>query len=169
MVAQIFKKKYFSNGTFLDTPLGKKPSYAWRSIWNAKALLQEGIVWRVGDGRSIAIWGDRWMLTETTHAVQSPSCILGVTAKVCELIDSTTNWWNIPLVETVFNLEEARIICGMTICPRMQKIRLCGVQTSRGNSRSEAHITLLRRWGNKQGGVLQLQRPCTKSGSAYGG
>jgi hypothetical protein len=61
MVAQIFKEKYFPNGTFLDTPLGKKPSYTWRSIWNAKALLQERIVWRVGDGRSIAIWGDRWM------------------------------------------------------------------------------------------------------------
>lgn len=82
------------------------------------------MVWRVGDGRSVAIWGDRWLPTKITHKIQSPPHILGATAKVCELIDSATNWWNIPPVETVFNPEEARIICGMTICPRTQKDQL---------------------------------------------
>lgn len=59
-MAKIFKEKYFSTGNFLDSSLGNKPSYAWRSIWNVKKYLQAGMMWRVGDGRIINIWNDRW-------------------------------------------------------------------------------------------------------------
>lgn len=120
LVAKIYKEKYYPNYTFMETPLGKRPSYAWRSIWNAKYLLEEGMLWRVGDGRSIHIWEDRWLPSATTHVVQTPTRILHSQARVCELIDSDTNWWNIPLVDEVFNEEEARLICSMPICPRTQ-------------------------------------------------
>lgn len=115
LVATIFKEKYYPNSTFLDTPLGNKPSYAWRSIWNAKPLLKEGMVWWVGDGHSISIWGDKWLLVNSTHAVQSPIRLLEGHSKVCELIDNTTMWWSTPLVEAIFNEEEANIICGLSI------------------------------------------------------
>jgi hypothetical protein len=78
------------------------------------------MVWRIGDGRSISIWEDKWLLSNTTHVVQSPVRILPKHAHVCELIDSDTNWWNIPLIEEIFNVEEASLICGMPICPRTQ-------------------------------------------------
>lgn len=119
LVAKIFKENYYPNCTFMDTSIGKKLSYAWRSIWNAKSLLQEGLVWRVGDGQSISIWKGRWIPTETTHAIQSLVRLLEGKAKVSELIDFDTNWWNIPLVEEIFLLEEAQITCGLTICPNL--------------------------------------------------
>jgi hypothetical protein len=53
------KKKNYSNGTFLNVGLGSKPSYLWRSVWNARKLLQEGLIWRVGDGKSIKVWEDK--------------------------------------------------------------------------------------------------------------
>ena len=102
LVVRIFKEKYYPNSTFMDTLLGNKPSYAWRSIWNTRPFLSEGIVWRVGDGQSISIWGDRWLPVESTHAAQSPVRYLGRDAKVYELIDNNTRWWNIPLVEEIF-------------------------------------------------------------------
>lgn len=120
LVAKIFKEKYYPSDTFLETPLGNKPSYAWRSIWNAKPLLKEGLIWWVEDGESINIWKDKWIPSATTHAIQSPIQILDSEAKVCDLIDMDTNWWNTPLVEEVFNPEEAKLICGMVICPRTQ-------------------------------------------------
>jgi hypothetical protein len=106
LVAQILKEKYFPNDSFMDAHLGRKPSYAWRSIWNAKSLLREGLVWRVGDGKSIHIWGDKWLPTQVTHEIQSPIHILDGEAKVCDLIDENTGWWNIPMVESIFNAAE---------------------------------------------------------------
>jgi hypothetical protein len=98
----ILKEKYYPNGSFLDTPLSKRPSYVWRSIWNVKGLLKEGMVWRVGNRRNIKIWGDKWLLSPATHAVQTPLHTLDPKAKVSELIDQDTNWWNIQLVKEIF-------------------------------------------------------------------
>jgi hypothetical protein len=59
LVAKIFREKYFADGSFLSSSLGRRPSYAWRSIWASKKLLQAGMMRRVGDGKSIRIWHDR--------------------------------------------------------------------------------------------------------------
>jgi hypothetical protein len=50
LVAKIFKLKYFPENNFLHSSLGRRQSYARRSIWTAKNLLSEGMMWRVGDG-----------------------------------------------------------------------------------------------------------------------
>jgi hypothetical protein len=55
LVAQVFKQKYYPNDTFLSSNLGRKPSYVWRSVWGAKNLLNDGLIWRVGNGDSIKI------------------------------------------------------------------------------------------------------------------
>lgn len=87
LVARILKEKYHPNDTFLGAPLSKKSSYVWRSIWHAKKLLNEGLVWQVGNGRRIKIWGDKWLISPTTYAIQSPVHILLADARVCDLID----------------------------------------------------------------------------------
>jgi len=55
MAAQLIKEKYHPDSTFLDAQLGKRPSYVWRGIWGAKDLLEEGLMWKVGNGRNIRI------------------------------------------------------------------------------------------------------------------
>ena len=77
LVAKIYKEKYYSQGNFLESSLGRSPSYAWRSIWSAKKLPKEGLVWRVGDGRSI-----KWVESPITYAIQSPVRILDRNATV---------------------------------------------------------------------------------------
>jgi hypothetical protein len=87
MVAQILKAKYFPRSSFLEGSLGNKPSFAWRSIFNAIQLLNQGLVWRVGDGRSIKVWGDRWLPTPTTYTVQTLPRSLDASSMVADLID----------------------------------------------------------------------------------
>jgi hypothetical protein len=87
MAAQILKAKYFPNCTFLVAPLGSKPSFAWRSLCNAKDLMVQGLIWRIGDGKSVKIWGDRWLATPTTFVVQSCPIILDASSHVANLID----------------------------------------------------------------------------------
>jgi hypothetical protein len=59
MVTQIMKAKYFPRSFFLEASLGTKPSFVWRNILNARELLQQGLLWRVGNGKSIKVWGKR--------------------------------------------------------------------------------------------------------------
>jgi hypothetical protein len=35
LAVRVFKDKYFPDSTFLSATLGSRPSYMWRSIWNA--------------------------------------------------------------------------------------------------------------------------------------
>jgi hypothetical protein len=49
LVAQVFQQKYYPNDSFLSSNLGRNSSYVWRSVWSAKRLLNEGLIWRVGN------------------------------------------------------------------------------------------------------------------------
>lgn len=39
-------------------------SYSWKSVWSAKALVKEGMIWRVGNGANIHIWSAPWVADE---------------------------------------------------------------------------------------------------------
>jgi hypothetical protein len=132
LVARIIKEKYHPDCSFLDSELGNRPSYAWRSIWNSKKLLQKGLIWRVGDGNSIQIWHDPWLPVPSTFKVQSPVSVLSSDVYVRDLIDRDTRWWNISLVHDIFLQDEADLICGIPICPGRQGDRLEWVGTKNG-------------------------------------
>jgi hypothetical protein len=102
LVARIMKAKYYPNTNFLDAEIGRNPSYAWRSIWNSKKLLKEGLIWRVGNGTNIKIWEDPWLPIPRAHPARSPVSILNSQATVSELLDMDTNWWNTALVQRNF-------------------------------------------------------------------
>jgi hypothetical protein len=70
LVARVFKEKYYPHASFQNSVLGNRPSYAWRSVHASQSLLQAGMMWRVGDGRSIKIWEDRWIPSPSTYSIQ---------------------------------------------------------------------------------------------------
>lgn len=51
------------------------------------------MVWRVGDGRSIKIWHDKWLPVQTSNKVQSQVKILDSDARVSEIIEEETRQW----------------------------------------------------------------------------
>jgi len=132
LVAQIYKAKYFPRSTILEATIGNKPSYAWRSILATSELLREGLVWRVGNGLSIPIWGARWLPTPTFFSVQTAPRILLLNSTVSCLIDSDTKWWNLDLVSAIFNEEEARVISNITLSSALPPDRLVWQGTSNG-------------------------------------
>jgi hypothetical protein len=54
-MGKIMKGKYYPNGSILDAKLGSKPSFIWRSILSSRSLIQDGLVWRIGDGSQVHI------------------------------------------------------------------------------------------------------------------
>jgi hypothetical protein len=77
------------------------------SFWNARSLLEEGLSWRVGDGKRIGIWTNKWVLAAPSEYLQSLVGVLDRNAKVCELLNTDTNWWNTSLIYEIFTVEEA--------------------------------------------------------------
>jgi hypothetical protein len=90
LAAHMIEEKYYPQSTILEATSGARPSFAWRSLMAACDVLKNGLVWRVGDGRDICIWGDKWIPTPISFSIQSPQQILPVDAKVVELIDQDT-------------------------------------------------------------------------------
>jgi hypothetical protein len=147
LLARVMRDKYYPGVDFMGSDLGKRPSFAWRSIWQAKSLLEEGLMWRVGNGEKIKIWKDRWIPTSSTHRIQDPVQLLSREAKVAEIINGNTNWWNIPLIEQIFPQEIVEKICSLPICPRSQEDRLVWAGTKLGtfSVRSAYHLEMERR------------------------
>lgn len=90
LATKIIKAKYFPQSIILKAHLGKCPSFVWKSLLSACDLLKNGLIWRVGDGKDIWIWGDIWFPTPISVSVQSPRQILAEDARVANLIDQDT-------------------------------------------------------------------------------
>lgn len=70
LAARVMREKYYPGMDFMDSNLGKRPSFVWRSIWQAKPF-HEGLMWRVGNGSKIKLWDDKW-IPATPHKILDP-------------------------------------------------------------------------------------------------
>ncbi|XP_057251673.1 uncharacterized mitochondrial protein AtMg00310-like [Beta vulgaris subsp. vulgaris] len=61
LLSRVMSAKYYPHGDVCQARLGYSHSYSWRSIWGAKSLVLEGLIWRVGDGTKIDIWSAPWV------------------------------------------------------------------------------------------------------------
>jgi hypothetical protein len=61
LCAQVLKAKYYPQGQLHDTVFPRGASSSWQAIQYGLELLKKGLVWRVGNGRSIRIWRDHWL------------------------------------------------------------------------------------------------------------
>ena len=72
LFSRVFKEKYFSDCEFIKATLGKHPSFAWRSIMFGQTVVEKGRRWRVGSGKSIHIWTDDWLPSNSHPQILSP-------------------------------------------------------------------------------------------------
>jgi hypothetical protein len=103
LIAKILKAKYHPLSQLVESPLGKKPSFAWRSLQSSIGLVREGLIWRIGNGKTARIWEDRWIGHPFTYMIQSPPTLLDRGATVSHLIDEDLRWWKIPLLRQLFS------------------------------------------------------------------
>ena len=109
LLYKVFSAKYFPMGNILEASVHPKCSYAWRSILPARDVIRRGAMWRVGDGSSIAIWGQRWLPDQPNGRVISPKLASTVTC-VKDLFYPGTRIWDSGLLERTFVPWEAELI-----------------------------------------------------------
>ena len=109
LLFRVFSAKYFPNGNIFDAPIHPKCSYAWKSILQAREVIQHGAVWRVGNGHLIDIWNHRWLSEHTPGLVMSPRLDVNLN-KVSDLLLHNPKQWNTDLLDRVFYPWEANEI-----------------------------------------------------------
>jgi hypothetical protein len=144
LLAQVLKGKYFPKDSFLQAKLGVNPSFTWRSLINARSLLEKGLMWRIGNGQQVRIWGDKWLPSSTDHRVHSTVQLLSHDAKVAELLDPETGWWNYNLINALFSPTEAAKVCSVVPSPMSQEDKLVWPGSKNGcfTVRSAYHLEM---------------------------
>ena len=119
LLGKVMRAKYYHRSTFLDAPLGYSPSYSWKGLWSAKALIKEGMIWRVGDGVDIDIWSDPWIADEEGRFIQSTR--VDEVRRVNDLIRTNTHEWNVELITRLFNSRDTKCILSLPLSVRKPK------------------------------------------------
>lgn len=122
LAAKLLKCKYFPTTEFLEASIheGSRPSYTWRSIMEAQYLLRVGCRRRVGEGRSISIWEDKWLPSFPFH-VSTTAREDEEVLMVSDLIDENTRRWNLGVLEQTFDVEDVNNILSIPLAPTSSK------------------------------------------------
>ncbi|GMI85638.1 hypothetical protein like AT4G29090 [Hibiscus trionum] len=91
LLSKVFRGRYYPNESFLHANLGSDPSYARKSIWASRGLLEKGIGWIIGDGKSVNIWNDSWVPGLPDGRIMVDSISTQFTT-VSDLIDEQGLW-----------------------------------------------------------------------------
>ncbi|CAL2232092.1 unnamed protein product [Prunus armeniaca] len=110
LVARVMKARYFKNCSILEAQLGHSSSYIWQSLCKARVIIEQGTRWRIGNGNSVRIWGDRWLPSSESFQISSAQAQGFEEAKVSFLIDPITMQWREDLLQAWFSAEEVRCI-----------------------------------------------------------
>ncbi|XP_021728740.1 uncharacterized protein LOC110695821 [Chenopodium quinoa] len=112
---RILKAKYFKHCDVLNASVGFDPSFVWRSIWGARSLLFEGLKWRVGNGYAVNVWNDAWLPGNTSAWVPMPLVDNDLSLRVCDLIDHTSNTWDVKRVNDTFIATERAAVLSIPL------------------------------------------------------
>ncbi|XP_041001018.1 uncharacterized protein LOC121246799 [Juglans microcarpa x Juglans regia] len=94
----------------MEATIGFRPSYTWRSLSSAINLVKDGTIWRIANGEDVMIWQDKWIPTTESGYLRSPVKSLSINAKVSELIDPGTKWWNLQMLKNILWEEDVQQI-----------------------------------------------------------
>ena len=68
----------------------------------AQHLVKKGIMWNVGNGDSIRVWGDKWLPSPSTFRITSPRQFLQAETGVSELISHDVAAWKTQILNAIF-------------------------------------------------------------------
>ena len=91
LLYRVFKAKFFPCCSILEANSRMKGSYAWQSILEAHDVIKNGSVWRVGNGKTIKIWKQRWLLEDHHRTVITPVPSILADSTLSDLITPDMN------------------------------------------------------------------------------
>jgi hypothetical protein len=70
----------------------------------------KGLVWRIGNGEKVRIWGDKWVPIPSSYKIHSSSDHAAMDVKVSLLSDKDIGQWDQTVIEDLFDEEKVKAI-----------------------------------------------------------
>lgn len=95
-------------------------------------MVQNGSRWRVGNGRLIHIWEDKWLHTPTTYKVISPPRPFDDFPMVSALIDEDTKRWKVETLKSLFLPFKVETILNIPLSHNLLEDKIIWVGNKKG-------------------------------------
>ncbi|XP_075655083.1 uncharacterized protein LOC142625282 [Castanea sativa] len=79
---RVFKARFFPNCSILEATPSANGLYAWKSILSAQDVVRKGMVWQIGDGKTVCLKEDKWLPDQLYRSMSSPLPSIPPDAKV---------------------------------------------------------------------------------------
>lgn len=113
LVSKVLKAKYFHKESIFQCKVPRNASWIWQSFMSSRKLVEERSWKRVGNGKSIRIWEDRWIPSSSDGKVTTVRPDYAGPVMVDELIDGFR--WNANLIFRTFCNQDAMKILQIPI------------------------------------------------------
>ncbi|XP_027126082.2 uncharacterized protein [Coffea arabica] len=113
LVSKVLKARYFPKDSILSCKTYRNASWFWQGLLGARCLIDQGMIRRIGNGRSTSIWGHRWIPGSSSGKPTTPRPLNSECKMVHELINQQR--WNRNTIFKYFNHKDAEKILNIPL------------------------------------------------------
>ena len=141
LLYKCFKVRYFPRSSFLDAKKFPRCSYLWRSLLATLPIY----CWRVGNGSSISVLGNKWIPNHPTNKVFHPPNELVDEMAISKLIYLEVHVWRSDMIMSLFHREDADAITKIPLSRKVVPDSISWLHNKNGKFSVKSTYKLARR------------------------
>ncbi|XP_031091033.1 uncharacterized protein LOC115996028 [Ipomoea triloba] len=110
LVTQVYKSRFYPDGTFFDAVPSSNPSFIWCGLLEVQEVMRRGCRRCIGDGLTTQIGRDPWLPIDDDPYISTPLHKSIFYAPICFLLNNQGFGYDENCVEDIFNEWDAHII-----------------------------------------------------------
>jgi hypothetical protein len=151
LIGQCLKSRYYPNSDILHSLQGRNSSYVWQSLHQAIDVIKRGSCWRVGNGQSINLWEDNWLLYQNGYKILTPQNDNNSITKVEDImLLHPQRHWNSAIIDQVFNPSKGDAIKQIPLVREHMEDQLMWPHSKDGIYSVKTGYNLLKHWKDSE-------------------